>query len=151
MSVVGLVTLKVCCSDLERSRRFYQVLGYTAASPPGAGTDWVAELYGVPGTALRVQMLTRPDEPRAAAVELLEWAPSVGQPPVANTIGAGMAGFRSNDLDADCAALEAAGGRRVSDPVSTPGPAHTTRFVHVRDPDGFNIQLIQFVKVVPST
>ncbi len=148
MSVSSMVTLKICCSDLERSRRFYEVLGYNAANPPAAGPEWVGELYGVPGTAVRAQMLTRPDDPKAVALELLEWAPSISQAPVANTVGAGMAGFRSNDLNADCATLEAAGGQRLSEPFSVPGPTHTSRVVNIRDPDGFIFQLVQFVRVI---
>jgi len=147
LSVLGLVMLKVCCSSLERSIAFYEALGFKVAGPAKVGAGWVGPLYGIAGGTPRAQAMSRPDDPKAVSLELIEWTPNAPGAPHPNTIGAGMVGFRSNDLDADCAALQAAGGELISEPVSTPGPAdRTIRMANLRDPDGFNIQLVQFVK-----
>ena len=146
MSVFGMVMWKVCCRGIERSIAFYEVLGFKPANTPKVGAEWVGPLYGIPGGIPRVQMMSRPDDPKAASLELIEWAPSTPGVEGPNTLGCAMAAFRTNDIDADCAALEAAGGRRIGEPVAVPGPERTMRMANLRDPDGFNIQLVQFVK-----
>jgi hypothetical protein len=72
LSVLGLVMLKVCCSSLERSIGFYEALGFKTAGPAKVGADWVGPLYGIAGGTPRAQAMSRPDDPKAVDLELIE-------------------------------------------------------------------------------
>ena len=144
MSIRDIITVKVSCADLARSVAFYQALGYVASRPPSENdSDWLRGLYGVK-TGVRAQVMERPDNPRAVVLELLEWrerAPGAGD---ITAPGAGMIAVRTDDIAADVEALRAAGGSVVSPPITLEG--NRMMLATVRDPDGYPIQLIQFVR-----
>jgi catechol 2,3-dioxygenase-like lactoylglutathione lyase family enzyme len=147
MSVQEISVCKVICADLDRSVAFYELLGFAPLAPAGK-TDGtvVPQLYGVAATGLRTRMMGRPDTPKSMRIELIEWDHQGKRAPGPSAPGAGMLGLRSNDLKDDYQRLRDQGVEFVSEPVSFSSAAGVTWVVHVRDPDGFNLQLLQFVK-----
>lgn len=147
MTIKGVSGFKVACADIERSLAFYQCAGFEPAGPVSASAHaWLASLYGVTDPRVRSLALTRVDDSKGPRLELLEWTVRAEGAEGASAAGSAMLMLRSDDLDGDCAALEAAGGTVVGAPVSLPGTAGVTWLVNVRDPDGFAVQLVQFVR-----
>ena len=152
VGIVSIVVCKVSCANLERSVAFYEKFGFAVAGPASdTRADWIGDLYGAKGAWLRTQAMTLGDDPRAVRLELLEW--SSPEAPVAGptALGAGAIALRSDDLRADVEALKQKGVQFVSQVVSLPGPKGESLLVNVRDPDGFSIQLYQFVRTVAPT
>jgi|KBSSwiStaDraftv2_1062776.scaffolds.fasta_scaffold33041_3 predicted enzyme related to lactoylglutathione lyase len=147
MTIKGVSGFKVACTDIERSVAFYRCAGFEPAGPVSASAHaWLADLYGVSDPRVKSLAMVRADDPKSPRMELLEWAERAEGAKGASAAGSAMLILRSDDLQGDCAALEAAGGTVVSAPVSLPAPAGVTWLVNVRDPDGFGVQLVQFVR-----
>lgn len=147
MSVNDVVGFKVSCSQLERSVAFYQVLGFEPAGDViTSNQPWLGVLYGVPGGGVRMQAMTRVGNPKGLRLELLEWSPRAEGKAQVNSPGAGLMLLKSSDLAADCAALTQAGGELVSEPATLENPGGRTLLANLRDPDGFALQLVQFIR-----
>jgi len=148
MSIRDIVTVKVSCADLARSIAFYEKLGLAAVRPTSeADADWFRDLYGVK-TGVRAQLMERPDNPRAMSVELLEWREKGQGAGDITAPGAGMFAVRTDDIDADVEMLRQGGGSVVSAPITLQGGG--MKLATVRDPDGYHIQLMQFVRAAAS-
>jgi len=149
MNVTGMVHFNVNCSDFERSRRFYQALGFHVVweVPEEGGAD-VGRGVGLGPYRLRGALMALERDPRVV-IDLLEWKePRDGAPPYArlNHLGIARVAFATSDLDADVAELRARGVELVSEPVLVPTlGAHGTRFVCFKDPDGTVLELVQAV------
>ncbi len=114
----------VACSDVERSERFYvAALGLTAVAPGILADDRGADVFTV-----ALEPADGPIVPRAA-----------------NDLGIYRLAFLTEDLDADCARLDALGTRRYSDPATLEmGPGlPPLRAVFFADPDGTTLELIE--------
>ena len=152
MSVVGIIVFKVSCADLVRSVAFYEQLGFKPAGPESATQeDWIGDLYGAKGAWPRVQAMTLGDDPRGVRLELLEWSRQAAPVAGPTAPGAGAIALRTDDLRADVAALKQKGVEFVSEIVSRPNPKGESLLVNLRDPDGFGIQLFQFVKAAAAS
>jgi catechol 2,3-dioxygenase-like lactoylglutathione lyase family enzyme len=145
MSIGAVMLIKVSCSNLEKSAAFYALLGFTPLGAVNPSSDRrVSDLYGLDALP-RSLMIANAD---GFKIELVEWdrqgAPLGGF----DTPGAGAMTLKSSDIDADHAALVAAGADVVSAPVGLEGPKGTSWLANLRDPDGFVVQLFQFRKAV---
>jgi catechol 2,3-dioxygenase-like lactoylglutathione lyase family enzyme len=148
MNLTGMFHVNVNCSNYERSREFYALLGYRVMwEVPEKGSPEVSAAVGMPPYTVRGALLALEGAPNAPLIDLLEWRdPNDASPPYAHLYHLGIARicFASSDLEADVKLLKERGVRFVSEPVrlSPPG-AGSSRFVCFKDPDGTILELVQ--------
>jgi len=149
--VTGMFHVNVNCSDYERSRAFYERLGFQVIwEVPETNTSEVAAAVGMPPYRVRgALMALRGASGPATLIDLLEWRePRDDAPPYPHLYHRGLAriALTTSDLDADVAELEAAGVEMLSAPARLEtADAGTSRFVCFKDPDGTMLELVEFV------
>ena len=145
MGVQGFSHVGVCCSDLERSTRFYvDVLGFTELFTMEMGDEVAATMEQPPGIRFESRMLRRGD----VRLELLHWlAPEAdGEQSKRPMTKLGMTHlcFRVDDIDDLVAVAEQAGGQVHRHTLSElPGAGvggQSVKLLYLTDPDGVRIE-----------
>ena len=148
MAIKAIFHVNVNCTDLDRSKAFYELLGFRSVIdlPPGGGADMLHGLGLPPGSRARgAIMMLDPDQPRSTRLDLLEWLePRTWGRPYEDLahVGAARIALWTTGLDEEVERLRAAGVDFLSEPVAMDG--FDTRFVCFRDPDGTVLELIEF-------
>lgn len=149
MPIKDIFHINVNCTDLERSRAFYELVGFTVVVELGVGgtAEMLAGL-GLPPDrkAKAVLMMLEPDKPRGTRIDLIEWVdpPTTGTTPADLThVGAVRIALWTIGIDAEYERLRAAGVEFLSPPVAMPGSGGV-RFCCFPDPDGTILELIDF-------
>lgn len=146
LRVDGVLHVNVNCSDFERSRAFYERLGFKVFMPVAPeGRGQVAQAVGMPQYTLRGALMRHAD---GATLNLLEWqSPREEQRPAGalHHLGIARIALTTRDLDGDVATLRAAGVEFLSDaPGAVPDALRgTTRFICFKDPDGTVLELVE--------
>lgn len=152
LAITGVLHVNVNCTDFERSRAFYERLGFHAlmeVEPRGEGA--VAAAVGLaPRYELRGALMAHRN---GFVIDLLEWkVPRDPSPPYErlNHLGLARLALTTADLDADVAALKDAGVELLSEqPGAVSDPlGGTTRFIAFRDPDGTVLELVEMGTVM---
>lgn len=148
MHVTGILHVNVNCSDYERSRAFYEALGFRVLwEVPERGTPDVAAAVGMAPYRVRGALMALGDAGHPTLIDLLEWKePRDAAAPYPHLYHLGIAriALTTSDLDADVAELKARGVELLSEPARLAGPgAGTTRFVCFKDPDGTVLELVE--------
>ena len=153
MPVVGLTHININCSDYERSKRFYELLGFRESwRVPETTRPEIAAAVGMPPYRVRGALLTLQTDqgsPGAAplTIDLLQWLePHDDEAPYPHLYHYGIAriALTTSDLDADVARLADAGVEFLSDPVElVPDVGPPVRFVCFNDPDGTVLELVE--------
>lgn len=148
MHIQGMVHVNINCSDYDRSRAFYEMLGFRESwSVPERNTAEVAAAVGMPPYHVRGAIMVLEGAPNPFAIDLLEWkSPRDDSPPYPNLYRPGLArlAMASSDLDADHAFLAEQGVDILSEPVTVWIDEHNgSRFFCFRDPDGTFLELVQ--------
>jgi catechol 2,3-dioxygenase-like lactoylglutathione lyase family enzyme len=143
-----MVHFNVNCSDYERSREFYRVLGFEEVwRVPERNTPEVAAAVGMPPYRVKGGLLALAGVTPPVVIDLLQWLePHDESPPYPHLYHYGIArvALASSDLDADMARLEAAGARFLSKPAQMPPESGSrARFVCFEDPDGTVLELVE--------
>jgi catechol 2,3-dioxygenase-like lactoylglutathione lyase family enzyme len=147
--VTGIFHVNVNCSDYERSRAFYERLGFRVVwEVPETNTPEVAAAVGMPPYHVRgALMALRGASGPATLIDLLEWRhPRDPSPPYPHLYHLGLAriALTTSDLDADLAELAAAGTLPLAPPARLASPGGgSTRFACFRDPDGTALELVE--------
>jgi glyoxylase I family protein len=147
MAIKDVFHVNVNCTDLDRSRAFYELVGFEVAVELGVGgTKDMLRGLGMPegSKAKALLMMLEPDKPRSTRLDLIQWI----DPPTkgANAedlahVGAVRIALWTIGIDAEYERLVAAGVEFLSEPVAM-GPG--VRFCCFRDPDGMVLELIDF-------
>ena len=146
MNLSGLLHVNINCSNFERSREFYEMLGYQLLMPvPERGEGDVAAAVGMHEYTVRGALMKHRD---GSVIDLLEWRePADDSAPYAalNHLGLARLAFRTSDIDADIVQLRAAGVEFLSSgPGEVAGPrGMATRFICFSDPDGTILELVE--------
>lgn len=148
MAITGVVHFNVNCSDYERSRAFYGVLGFREVwRVPERNTREVAAAVGMPPYRVKGALLALEGAVPPVVIDLLEWQePRDESPPYPHLYHYGIArvAFATSDLDGDMKKLAAAGAKFLSEPAQMPeGSGSRARFVCFRDPDGTVLELVE--------
>jgi catechol 2,3-dioxygenase-like lactoylglutathione lyase family enzyme len=148
MAITGLVHVNVNCSDYDRSREFYERLGFRELwRVPETNTPEVAAAVGMPPYRVKGALLALAGASPPLVIDLLEWKePRDESAPYPHLYHLGIAriALASNDLDGDVERLAAAGVQFLSKPASMPPSSGVrTRFVCFRDPDGTVLELVE--------
>jgi catechol 2,3-dioxygenase-like lactoylglutathione lyase family enzyme len=149
MAIKDVFHINVNCTDLERSRAFYELMGFkVVVELPLGGSDQMLEGLGLPpgGKARAVLINLEPDKPRGTRIDLIEWVdpPTTGTtPPDLTHVGAVRIALWTIGIDEEYERLQAAGVEFLS-PVVSMGGGNKTRFACFKDPDGTILELIDF-------
>jgi catechol 2,3-dioxygenase-like lactoylglutathione lyase family enzyme len=155
LNITGRIHFNVNVSDFERSRAFYESLGFadSVGDFPETNTLELSQAVGFASPyrlyAELVYLGKLPDGPvdltvpTGRFIDLIQWLePQRPDPPYPALNHLGMARFalNTNDLDAAVKHLQARGARLLSAPARR---ADKSRFVIARDPDGTFIELVE--------
>jgi catechol 2,3-dioxygenase-like lactoylglutathione lyase family enzyme len=147
MHVTSIFHVNVNCSDFDRSRAFYERLGFRVVyDVPETNTPEVAAAVGMPPYRVRGALMAL-ESGAPTMIDLLEWKePRDESAPYPHLYHYGLAriALTTTDLDADMAELRAAGVEMMSEPASLPAAGGAeTRFVCFHDPDGTVLELVE--------
>lgn len=143
-----LAHVSINVSDFERSRAWYQMLGYELTRRlPETESIEVARAMGFDEPfCIDGAILTHPAD--GSTIELVQWLapydPEPAYPLPVNHLGIGRIALATDDIEADVAALRAQGVAFVSE--VTPccsGPDSWGSIVAFQDPDGAVIELVE--------
>jgi catechol 2,3-dioxygenase-like lactoylglutathione lyase family enzyme len=141
----GISHVGVTVADLERAVHFYtDGLGLEVAARQTSAAGYLA-LTGYEGLEIATAFVESPGD--GVRIELQEYR-RVGdhgsREPGTAPVGSSHICFRVDDVVGTLARAEAAGGRRVTDPVQIDsGINDGGAAVYLRDPDGYTIELFQ--------
>jgi lactoylglutathione lyase len=145
MGIQSFSHVGVCCSDLERSTRFYtEVLGFTELFTMEMGDEVAATMERDGGIRFESRMLRRDD----VRLELLHWlepdADGERTRRAMTTFGMTHLCFRVDDIDDLADAAEKAGGQVHRHTLSElPGAGvggQSVKLLYLTDPDGVRIE-----------
>jgi len=149
MTITGLVHVNVNCSDFDRSRAFYEMLGFEhLMDVPATNTPEVAAAVGMPPYQVKGALLILKTGSTPFVLDLLEWqkpADATAPYPHLYHLGIARIALSSDDLEGDMAKLQEAGVEFLSEPASVRLENRTTTFVCFKDPDGTILELAQTV------
>ena len=150
MNIRGLVHVNINCSDFDRSRAFYEALGFELfLEAPETNSPEVQAAVDLPDYRLRGGLMRLRDAKVPLVIDLLEWRePSDPEPPYRrlNHLGIARVALYSSDLDADVAELRARGVEIIAEPATVFWEERpSSRFVCFKDPDGTVLELVQDV------
>ena len=139
MHISGMMHVNVNCRDYERSRQFYELLGFKVMwEVPERNTPEVAAAVGMPPYRVRGALLQLEGSPTTPLIDLLEWKePRDNDPPYPHLYHLGIAriALLSANLDADVHTLKEHGVEFISEPVRLDPPdAPSARFVSLGNP-----------------
>jgi len=145
--LVRLVNTNMNVADLQRSREFYRLLGFTESEPGAlAGSGKFAKAHGFEG---RIEFegkdISLGEGTDGATIQLREWKTpfdnSPSYPPPVNHLGIDRIAFRVKDLSAVIKTMTELGFKQVA-PVASPGGSQFGNYglVFFYDPDGIKIQ-----------
>ena len=148
MTITGLVHFNVNCSNFDRSKAFYELLGFShLMDVPPTNTVEVAAAVGMPPYRVNGALLALPTANGRLVIDLLEWQePTDPAPPYEHLYHLGIAriALATDDLAGDMARLKEHGVEFLSEPASvTLANQPTTTFVCFKDPDGTILELVQ--------
>ena len=149
MAIKDVFHVNVNCTNLERSRAFYELVGWKVVAElgEGGGKNMLRGLALPEGsTARAVMMMLEPDKPRGTRIDLIEWIdpPTKGSPPpdLAHA-GAARIALLTVGIQEEYERLRQAGVEFLSEPVQIRGGM---RFCCFKDPDGTILELIDFTE-----
>jgi catechol 2,3-dioxygenase-like lactoylglutathione lyase family enzyme len=148
MHISGMIHVNINCSNFDRSRRFYEALGFRVVwQVPTTNTKEVAAAVGMPPYRVYGALMALEGAEHPVVIDLLEWqSPSDASSPYPHLYHLGLArlALATTDMDADLAALEAMGVELIGPParVVVNGVAGG-RFVCFKDPDGTVLELVE--------
>ncbi|MCY4212210.1 MAG: VOC family protein [Gammaproteobacteria bacterium] len=146
--IVGLGPVHINVSDFERSRAWYEMLGYRmSVERPATDSAAVARALGFERPfRIREALMTHMED--GSQIELTQWLePFDPRPPYpipVNHMGIHRMAFATTDIEGDVALLRAQDVRFVSE--ITPccsGPDSSSRIILFYDPDGTIMELVQ--------
>ena len=148
MHISGLVHVNINCTDYERSKAFYQMLGFEEVwQVPATNSAEVNAAVGMQNYRVTGAILALQGAQPRVLIDLLQWhQPEDHSPPYPNLYRPGMArlALASTDLQADYDYLVAQGVEVLSPPATVYANAdHGSRFFCFKDPDGTFLELVE--------
>ncbi len=140
--------VNICVSDMERSIRFYEGLGFTKVADfmLGGGEPNIGAALGVPVNKLRGVFMRTGSAPDAPLIDLVQFVdpPPQGRPyPTLNNIGICRVAFLVDDIESVYKKLQAMQVEFVAPLQMLDGPRGSKLgVVCFKDPDGTVLELI---------
>ena len=143
----GIIHAGITVKNLEKSLVFYRDLLGLRLVKQEPVRKARGEKLGVPGAVIQVAVLQTEDP--ATTVELIEYLepqlPAVSPSPI-NLPGSMHLAFHVEDIDKQVKRMKEAGVRFVSEDyeVIKDGPLKGMKWIYFKDPDGTNLELIEY-------
>lgn len=155
MHITGMVHVNINCRDYERSKAFYEMLGFREVwKVPETNSPEVAAAVGMPPYRVKGAIMAIPDADPPMVIDLLEWvSPRDESAPYQHLYRPGLArlAMLSTDLDADYRTLQEHGVRILSPPATVmASETRGSRFFCFEDPDGTYLELVEHITVEPG-
>ena len=141
-----LFHVNVNCSDLARSRQFYEALGLSAATRTRPDKTQPGDAFGLARARWDAWILLGSSGYEGGAIDLLEWQEPrpTGRPPASIVeCGYQRVGLNVTDIDAAAAAVQSHGGHVWHTTTHDLGEGRGIRIGMVNDPDGVAIELVE--------
>jgi catechol 2,3-dioxygenase-like lactoylglutathione lyase family enzyme len=144
---IALANVTIAVSDLEKSTKFYQALGFAVGDVHEPPIKLAAKTLGVPESAkLDIRFISRD----GMYIELVHLTPAATKPASTGSAGQlGLATFalRVDDVARVGALIKANGGTVLEETHAAMGPpGHSTDFLFCTDPDGVRLELVSLAK-----
>jgi catechol 2,3-dioxygenase-like lactoylglutathione lyase family enzyme len=153
MNIKGVYHVNINCSALEKSRAFYEMLGFkvqyplqSQADPVGAGG--LAAALGLPRDAVVNGYMMQLGDSNGCRIDLLRWDPYAGfeqGKPTDHMMNLGLQRLniwtRTEDFEADIAEIKAYGVEVVGEPMDATFFGAPCKVFAFKDPDGTVIEL----------
>jgi catechol 2,3-dioxygenase-like lactoylglutathione lyase family enzyme len=137
---IALANVAISVSDLDKSTRFYQALGFAAGDRHEIPSGLAQKTLGAPAdTKLDVRFVSR----NGMYVELVHLAPPAPKPASAGSaaqLGLANLAFRVDDVSRVAALVKANGGAVLESTRTAIGPG--IEAVFCTDPDGAKLELV---------
>jgi glyoxylase I family protein len=148
LNITGMVHININCSDYEKSKIFYEMLGFEEFwQVPETNTPEVAAAVGMKPYKVKGALFRLKDANPPMMIDLLEWKdPTDRAAPYPHLYHTGLAriALMSSDLAADLKFLEDSGVEIVGPPGTVSlGNGHGSRFFCFKDPDGTFLELVE--------
>jgi len=148
VNITGLVHVNINCSNYERSKAFYEMLGFKEYwSVPETSTSEVANAVGMASYRVKGSLMSLSEAESRTVIDLLEWVtPRDNSKPYPNLYQPGLAriAFSTKDIDADYNFLKKNGVEVLSQPVEVRMSENSySKFFCFKDPDGSFLELVQ--------
>ncbi|HLY54977.1 MAG TPA: VOC family protein [Stellaceae bacterium] len=146
--VLGIYHININATDLERSRAFYELLGFRMIEEFGqAGQADLDRGLGLPFTDTRAYFMGF-GQRFETVIDLVEWKEprATGKPLKMNDIGMPRMALRVKNIDALYAKLKAQGVEFLTEPQTLDFLKRLSRFVCCKDPDGVIIEFVELFK-----
>jgi len=141
-----LFHVNICVSDMERSIKFYQDLGFTKVNDFTLDDPSVGDALGLDARKLRGVFMRLGSDAAAPVLDLVQFIdpPAQGQPyATLNNIGICRIAFSVDDIDRTYDQLKEKGVSFVAPLKKIKGPdGNTIGVVCFKDPDGTVLELI---------
>ena len=88
MHITGMVHININCTDFQRSKAFYEMLGFDVYWPvPETNTEEVANAVGMPKYRVKGALMALQGAEQPMVIDLLEWkSPRTTRPPTLTSI-----------------------------------------------------------------
>ena len=149
LNVSGMVHININVSDFDRSRSFYEALGFRLIwMVPPTNSPEVAAAVGMPPYRVKGGLMQLEGAEHPVVIDLLQWEhPRDDGAPYPHLYHYGLArlALATRDMDADLNSLKAMGAELVGPParVVVNGVPTGGRFVCFKDPDGTILELVE--------
>lgn len=147
--ITGIYHINVNCSSLERSRDFYEMLGFRVVAEFAEKDNPLLDRGLGLASDTRALFMKLGKDKYAPLLDLVEWNEPKCPPKeqaAMNTLGTPRIALKTKNLDEVYADLKAKGVRFVAEPqqLSFPDLGTEPKFVVFTDPDGLYIELVEF-------
>jgi glyoxylase I family protein len=148
-SISGILHININCEDLEKSRSFYELLGFCPVIqfPEGEYPE-IGKGLGVGRHRVKGLLMRIGNDERATMLDLLQWLePQSGGTAARPAFAQGIAriALHTADIDLEYGRLRAAGVAFITEPIHVVGPTGVPgKFACFKDPDG---NLLEFIEV----
>lgn len=143
--IIGALQTHVNCSDFERSRDFYKMIGFVAqAEIEYKGPLELSRAMGTGTCHIREATMTLD---KGSSLNLVKWEdPYDASAPYAhlNHLGIARMAIQTTRLEEDIEKLKEAGVAFYTEPITPEPPLDAVTFVCFEDPDGTVIELVKF-------
>jgi len=147
MPVLGIYHVNINVTSLDRSRSFYEMLGFEVLEEfREVGNENLDRGLGLARSDSRAYFLRIGNDSRSTLIDLVEWyEPALaGSAPAMNHAGPVRIALRVKDLDGMYETLRGKGVQFLSAPQALLDLPLKPRFVCLKDPDGVLLELVEF-------
>lgn len=147
-TIRGIFHINVNCADFERSKQFYELVGFqVVVTFPEGEQSLIGRGLGIGSHRVKGALMRIGEGINPAFLDLLQWLEPKcerAMPPAISAVGIPRIALWTSDIAAEHDRLRNAGIEFISEPISVVGPTgQMGRFACFKDPDGNMLELLE--------